>query len=265
MTLMPQYIQLPLIALAVSCVVMTLVWWRQLYTRNAGIVDGWWSYLFGIITIFYAWLSDGDALRELIILLMVTTWSFRLGTHLLVRNSGHSEEDVRYRKLRVEYGRHAGIKMWRFFMYQAASNVLLSVPFLITCLDHSSHLSVLVWMGLTIWSIGIVGESVADHQLKEFKKDPANKGKVCMNGLWNYSRHPNYFFEWLIWVGYAVVALDSPLGWIALYCPFVMYLLLNKVTGIPMLEELAVKSKGHAYITYQQTTSAFFPWFRKSH
>src|SRR5690242_18958756 len=110
------FIQLPLLALLLACIVMTLVWWRQLYTKNAGIVDGWWSYLFGMITILYAWLADGDALRELIILLMVAIWSFRLGTHLLIRNSTHTAEDVRYKKLRIEYGRYERIKMWRFFM-----------------------------------------------------------------------------------------------------------------------------------------------------
>src|SRR6185503_12312529 len=144
-------------------------------------------------------------------------------------NSSHREEDVRYRKLRIEYGRYERIKMWRFFMYQAFSNVLLSTPFLFICLDRSPNLSALVWSGIAVWCIGIIGESVADHQLKQFKKDPANKGKVCRQGLWNYSRHPNYFSEWLIWVGYALVALDSPYGWTALYCPVVMYLLLNKV------------------------------------
>jgi steroid 5-alpha reductase family enzyme len=99
--------------------------------------------------------------------------------------------------------------------------------------------------------------------LKAFKKDPATKGKVCEEGLWKYSRHPNYFFEWLIWIGYALIAMDSPLGWIAWICPISMYILLNKVTGIPMLEELAVVSKGQMYVRYQQTTSAFFPWFKK--
>jgi steroid 5-alpha reductase family enzyme len=260
---MPEIFKLSLYALILSCSVMTVVWWRQLYTRNAGIVDGWWSYLFGMIAIVYALLGGGDFTRTGIVTAMAVLWSFRLGTHLLIRNTSHAEEDARYKKLRQEYGAHEKFYMWRFFMYQAISNVLLSVPFLIVCLDKSPVISPLVWIGVLIWVGGIVGEAVADFQLKLFKNNPVNKNKVCQQGLWKYSRHPNYFFEWLIWIGFAVAAFDSPNGWLALICPVLMYLMLNKVTGIPMLEELAVKSKGEEYVRYQQTTSAFIPWFRK--
>ena len=105
---------------------------------------------------------------------------------------------------------------------------------------------------------------VADHQLKVFKADPANKGRVCQTGLWHYSRHPNYFFEWLIWVAFSTYALGSSWGWISWYCPGLMLFFLLKVTGIPMTEELAVKTKGEEYRTYQRTTSGFVPWFRKA-
>lgn len=253
---------LVLLGTLLSMIVLTLVWWRQLFTHNAGIVDGWWSYNFGLITLLYVILGPGDLFRKTVILAMVMIWSIRLGTHLLIRNTTHTDEDTRYKKLREEYGRHQHLMMWRFFMYQALSNVLLSAPFLIICLDESAKLSMWVWFGVAIWAIAIAGESIADAQLKRFKKDLSNRGKVCQAGLWNYSRHPNYFFEWLIWLGYAVMAIDSPYGWIALGCPVLMYLLLTKVTGIPMLEDLAVKSKGDAYREYQRTTNAFFPWFK---
>lgn len=104
---------------------------------------------------------------------------------------------------------------------------------------------------------------LADRQLARFRADPANKGKVCQAGLWNYSRHPNYFFEWLVWVGYAVFALGSPWGWLGLIAPALMLHFLLNVTGIPMTEELSLKSKGDAYRAYQRTTSAFVPWFKK--
>jgi steroid 5-alpha reductase family enzyme len=119
------------------------------------------------------------------------------------------------------------------------------------------------WTALGLWLIGIAGESVADYQLKQFKADPANKGKTCDAGLWNYSRHPNYFFEWLIWVSYFVFALGSPFGWVSLIAPLLMIYFLLKVTGIPATEEQALKTKGEAYRRYQQTTSAFIPWFKK--
>ena len=107
-------------------------------------------------------------------------------------------------------------------------------------------------------------EALADAQMKRFKAAPANRGQVCQVGLWRFSRHPNYFFEALIWVGFALFALGSPHGWIALSCPVLMLYFLLKVTGIPLTEEYAVKSKGAAYREYQRTTSAFIPWFHKS-
>ena len=100
-------------------------------------------------------------------------------------------------------------------------------------------------------------------QLKQFKANPANKGRVCQAGLWNFSRHPNYFFEWLVWVAFFLFALGSPWGWVTIYCPALMLFFLLKVTGIPMTEELAVKTKGDAYREYQRTTSVFVPWFKK--
>ncbi|MEO5979920.1 MAG: DUF1295 domain-containing protein [Chryseolinea sp.] len=261
---MNEYLLLSLCGLALALTVMTLVWWWQTKTKNAGIVDGWWSYIFGMLAVLYAIIGSGDPLRRATIALLVVIWSVRLGTHLLIRNTAHETEDERYRKLREEYGNREAFLMWRFFIYQAISNVVLSIPFLLISVDRSSEYSFLVWAGVVIWFVALIGESVADQQLRKFKMNRSNKGKVCEDGLWNYSRHPNYFFEWLIWVGYAMIAFDSPYGWISIICPVLMYILLNKVTGIPMLESLSVKSKGELYIKYQRTTSAFFPWFKKS-
>jgi steroid 5-alpha reductase family enzyme len=121
----------------------------------------------------------------------------------------------------------------------------------------------LEYIGAAVWAISILGEAVADGQLKAFKKNPANKGKVCDVGLWNYSRHPNYFFESMIWIGYALVALNGDYGWLGLLSPITITLLLFRVTGIPLTEQQAIRSKGEAYIEYQRTTSMFVPWFKK--
>jgi steroid 5-alpha reductase family enzyme len=112
-----------------------------------------------------------------------------------------------------------------------------------------------------LWLLAMLGESAADAQLNRFRSDPANKGKTCRVGLWNYSRHPNYFCEWLVWVAYFIYALGSPGGWMAVYAPALMYLFLTKVTGIKATEEHAVRSRGEDYREYQRTTNAFFPWF----
>jgi steroid 5-alpha reductase family enzyme len=153
--------------------------------------------------------------------------------------------------------------MFGFFQLQAALLVLLSVPFLIACLNPQPQINWLEWLGAAVWLVAVGGEGISDHQLKQFKENPANKGEVCQAGLWHYSRHPNYFFEWLVWVAFFLFALGSPLGCATIYCPALMLYFLIRVTGIPMTEDLAVKTKGEKYRAYQRTTSRFVPWFPK--
>jgi steroid 5-alpha reductase family enzyme len=164
----------------------------------------------------------------------------------------------------LEWGADAGRKMFWFFQLQGALLVALSSPFLLVCLNSRPDLSVWETAGLALWLVALAGESLADHQLKQFKAGKAGGGRVCQAGLWRYSRHPNYFFEWLIWVAFFVFALASPWGGVTIYCPALMLFFLLKVTGIPMTEELAVKTKGEEYVAYQRTTSGFVPWFRKT-
>lgn len=154
--------------------------------------------------------------------------------------------------------------MFGFFQVQGVLLVVLSVPFLLACLNGQVGLSPLEYIGVVIWLMALTGESLADHQLKRFRANPANKGRVCQAGLWHYSRHPNYFFEWLVWVAFFVFAAASQWGWVTIYCPALMLFFLLKVTGIPMTEELSVKNKGDEYHAYQRSTSAFVPWFRKN-
>jgi steroid 5-alpha reductase family enzyme len=119
------------------------------------------------------------------------------------------------------------------------------------------------YIGVAIWAISILGESLADGQLAAFKRKPESKGHTCREGLWRYSRHPNYFFEWFIWIGYALVGLGADYGWLGFISQaFILYFLL-RVTGIPATEAQAVRSRGDDYREYQRTTSAFVPWFPK--
>ena len=150
------------------------------------------------------------------------------------------------------------------FLIAALFGLFLSLPFLLAALNPAPTLSAFEYAGIALWLIALAGEAVADAQLAAFKRDPTSHGQVCQRGLWNYSRHPNYFFEWLIWVAWALFALASPYGWIALLCPLLMFYFLFRVTGIPATEAQALRSKGDAYRRYQQTTSAFVPWFKRS-
>ncbi|MEO6882975.1 MAG: DUF1295 domain-containing protein [Bacteroidia bacterium] len=247
-------------SLLAACFVLFLVWLLQKKLKNAGIVDIFWSYNFPIIALIYFFLGNGFQQRKILIIIMVIIWGARLGTYLLVRIFSHLHtEDGRYKQLREEWSPNINFRFFLFFQIQAISNVFLSIPFLIICINPNPKINFLEYFGALLWIIAIIGESVADRQLQVFKNNLENKGKVCDKGLWNYSRHPNYFFEWLIWVSYFVFALGSPFGWISIICPLSMLFLLFKVTGIPMTEEQSIRSKGDAYRAYQQTTSSFFP------
>jgi steroid 5-alpha reductase family enzyme len=117
--------------------------------------------------------------------------------------------------------------------------------------------------GVAVWLLSVVGEGIADRQLARFRENPANKGKTCRDGLWRYSRHPNYFFEWLHWFAYVLLAVGSPWFWLSAAGPVVMYLFLRYVSGIPYTEAQALRSRGEDYRRYQQTTPMLFPWFPK--
>jgi steroid 5-alpha reductase family enzyme len=252
------------IALAATILVMTLVWLLSVRLRNAGIVDVAWSAMFTLLALIHAGGSHGWIVRRVIAATLMSFWSLRLASHLWRRVVGHIEtEDVRYAALRESWGAHANQKMLFFFWFQGLSNVALSVPVLIASRNATPRLHPLEIAGAMLFVVSVIGEAIADAQLRRFRADPANKGRVMNAGLWRLSRHPNYFFEWLVWIAWLVVALASPHGWIVAYCPLLMLWFLYKVTGIPATEAHSLQSKGDAYRRYQQTTSAFIPWFPK--
>jgi steroid 5-alpha reductase family enzyme len=229
---------------------------------NYGIVDIAWSYAFGALAAFYALAAGGWPLRRALVLGMVSLWSLRLGTHLFRRVMGHHPvEDGRYVAMRTQWRGNFAAKMFGFFQMQAVSVVLLGLPFLLAMRNTAPQLHALEIAGVVLWVIALAGEALADAQLAAFKRDPANRGAVCDRGLWRLSRHPNYFFEWLVWVAFAVFASASPLGFLSVLSPAIILYLLLKVTGIPATEEQAVRSKGDAYRRYQQSTHAFVPWW----
>ena len=151
--------------------------------------------------------------------------------------------------------------MFIFFQQQAVSVLILGWPFLLVARNPDEAFQPLEIAGLTLWLAALLGEWLADTQLARFKQDPANQGQVCAVGLWGYSRHPNYFFEWCVWLGYFVFACASPWGWTSFICPAVMLYLLLEVTGVPMAEAQSLRSRGDAYRAYQRRVSVFVPWW----
>jgi steroid 5-alpha reductase family enzyme len=250
-----------LTALAALCSVFAVLHAVARRIDNYGIVDIAWPYAFAALAAFYALAGTGWPVRRALIATLACIWSIRLGTHLFIRiTRHHPAEDARYAQLRRDWAGNFHPKMFGFFQLQAASVVLLGLAFLLAAQNSAPALHPLEVAGAGLWLIALAGEALADAQLAAFKRDPANRGRVCATGLWRYSRHPNYFFEWLVWVAFFVFALASPWGWIAIVGPVSILYLLLRVTGIPMTEEQGVRSKGDAYRRYQQTTSAFVPW-----
>jgi steroid 5-alpha reductase family enzyme len=247
-------------ALAALCVLFAFVYGWARRIDNYGIVDIAWSYAFILLALIYCALGSGWPVRRALVAAIVSVWGLRLGTHLLVRIARkHPEEDGRYLQLRKDWGSAFRLKMAGFFQLQAVSVVLLGYPFLAACSNPYPALGPLEWAGAAVWLAAISGEALADAQLAHFKHDRGNAGKVCDAGLWRYSRHPNYFFEWMIWVSYFLIGCASPWGWPGIISPACILFLLLRVTGIPATEEQSVRSKGEAYRRYQERTSAFVP------
>lgn len=258
---------------------MALTWTLARRWSNYGLVDVVWSAGFAPIALGYFMgaayraydaklngFPEWSFLRALVLVAMVIFWSIRLAWHLGRRVlSHHPIEDVRYARLRMKWGASASSRMFGFFQIQGILQVLLSFPFLFGCLNFRSNanenpFAVVEMVSIAVWLIGIIGEAISDAQLARFRRIPSNRGQVCRTGLWSWSRHPNYFFEWVIWVAYWLYACASPWGWMSFIAPALILYFLTKVTGIPMTEALSVESKGEAYRDYQRSTSAFIPW-----
>ena len=240
--------------------VMTYLWFRQKRTGNAGVVDVAWAFSFGLFAIFYCLTVGGLWERKLFVSALVCIWSFRLGSYLYSRVAG-KDEDTRYAGLREDWGENFETWLFYFFIFQALVASALSVCFLVPMFVEEPLFRGSDLLGALILIVSVAGEGLADLQLKAFKKDPSHRGQVCKQGLWRYSRHPNYFFEWIHWWAYIPLACGTSYWWLTLIGPVSMFFFITKMTGIPATEERSVVNRGQAYIDYQNETNAFFPWF----
>lgn len=245
----------------IMAVIMAVLWFYQKRTRNAGFVDVCWAVGTGLLAILFALLADGDGTRRMIIATCAGAWGLRLGGYLFRRVRSEAE-DGRYRALREQWGDRTQVLMFGFFQVQAFWAVLFATPMLIAAANPASP-GWLDILGIAIWAVAFGGEALADRQLARFRARPDSRGRVCQQGLWRYSRHPNYFFEWIHWWAYVAFALTGPWGWLTLAWPLLMLWFLLKITGVPPTEANAVASRGDAYRAYQRTTNTFFPGPRR--
>jgi len=248
-----------LLGWATMIVLMAQLWLVQRYLGKAGLVDVLWAAGVGILGVLFALAANGYPPRRILIGALAGAWSFRLSSYLL-RRVLRMAEDGRYEELKRKWGPRAQTWLFAFFQVQALWAVLFAAPMLIAATNQAEPLGWPDALAVLIWIAAVFGEQQADRQLAAFRNEPANAGKVCRQGLWRYSRHPNYFFEWLHWWTYVLFGWNAPYGWLTLMGPALMLLFLFKVTGIPPTEANALRSRGDAYREYQRTTSAFFPW-----
>ena len=249
-----------LIVWLLAAAMMTLGWRWQRARANAGIVDVLWAAGMGGSAVLLAAIGNGAPWTRLALAVLGGAWGIRLAVHLWTRVRDEPE-DGRYQNLRAHW-HGSQFKFFLFFQFQALLIVLFSLPFLAVARNPRTFDP---WMliGIAIWLVSVIGEAVADRQLARFRADPANRGRTCRDGLWRYSRHPNYFFEWVHWFAYVCVAIGSPIAWLAWAGPLVMHVFLRWISGIPYTETQALRSRGDDYRAYQRSTPMLIPWFPK--
>ena len=253
-----------LAAIAVAlAILMAGAWLVQQRTGNSGWVDTIWTFSLGSVGVSGAlWPVAGASpnARQWLVAGLVAIWSLRLGVHIAVRTAGITD-DPRYAAFASEWGADSPRRMFVFLQNQGLGSIPLVFAIFVAARFPGDALGLQDYLGALILLAGIAGEALADAQLKSFRANPANKGQVCDIGLWRWSRHPNYFFEWFGWLAYPVIALSPNYGWglATLLAPVFMYWILVYVTGIPPLEAQMLRSRGDRYRDYQSRTSRFFP------
>ena len=248
-----------LVAWACMAAAMAVLWLVQLRTGDASIVDVGWAFGTGAVgAALVGTAGGGDPARRALAAAMVAVWSVRLGVHLWRRVHASAREEGRYRYLREALGDRAGVGLFAFFQVQAAWAVMFAMP-VWAAAEAARALDRLDALGVAVWAAGVLGESVADRQLARFRADPRRRAAVCDTGLWGWSRHPNYFFEWLQWWGYVALGAGSGHWWVTVAGVVVMYVFITRITGIPYTEKQAMRSRGEAYRRYRERVPAFFP------
>ncbi|HEY4259577.1 MAG TPA: DUF1295 domain-containing protein [Schlesneria sp.] len=259
---MPPFAQTLLINFGCLIAVMVMIWVVSLVRRDASIIDPFWGTGFVIVAwLSCAWNHATDP-RSLLLADLTTVWGLRLSLYLLWRNSNHGE-DRRYAAMRTHHGANfAWVSMFTVFLMQAVILWFVAFPLQAALASkESAPLTAFDAVGIAVWSLGFLFESIGDWQMARFQADPDNEGKVMDRGLWRYTRHPNYFGDFCVWWGLYLLAAPAGAAW-TIGSPIVMSLLLMKVSGVTLLES-TITDRRPDYAAYKARTSSFVPWFPK--
>lgn len=240
-----------------AAILMLLTWLIQVRTNDASYVDVVWAAGIGLATVYCFFIFTEINLRTCLIFLCPLFWSYRLSYYLIKRLIKLGHEDSRYQTMRTSFGGYANLVFLIFFQVQALFILIFATPVVIALLSPDNILSINDIVGLLIFITALLGEAIADKQLLKHKIEHGNN-ITCQTGLWYYSRHPNYFFEWMHWFSYALFSISSSYFYITLMMPFIMLFFIIYVTGVPHVEREALKKKPD-YDDYIKTTPMLIP------
>ena len=245
--------------LAILLALLTVLWFVSIRIKDASIIDIFWGPACALPAILTFFRTEGADPRALILTVLVSLWAARLALYLGQRNLGHGE-DIRYQNMRARQGSDEVFARWsltRVFYLQGVIAWFVSLPVQVGQFGGDGF-GALAVIGTVVFAIGLGFEAIGDWQLKQFKADPANKGKLMTGGLWAFTRHPNYFGDAAVWTGLTLIALEAPYGWLTVLSPAVMAFFLVKVSGKAMTERLMEK-KYPEYADYRRRVSGFIP------
>ncbi len=241
----------------VVILVMLILWALQCRWGNAAWVDIAWACCTSISGIFLILQVSSPLERRVLAAVLAGAWGLRLSVYLGLRLHRHGG-DSRYEAMERKYEDRLQRFYFGFFMLQGVAAALYAMPMMASAVGPWPSLWAIV--GSVVVVLGISMVTIADLQLAAFKKTHADPSALCNRGLWSWSRHPNYFFEWLTWCGWAIMAVDGTAWWIGLGGAGLMLYFLLKVSGIPHVEREAIRKRGDEYLEYQRSTSMFIPW-----
>jgi steroid 5-alpha reductase family enzyme len=250
-----------LIGLGLILAASTVVWMISVRLEDASIADISWGLGFVLLAWLYCLLSPTLTPRSWLVAVLITLWGARLSWHIFRRNHGH-EEDPRYQAMRASHGQAFRWRsLFTVFWLQGVILWFVALPLLAAVQTaHPAALTAVDGLGVLLFAVGFSFEVVGDRQLRRFRADQSNRGRVLDRGLWRYTRHPNYFGDAALWWGVYALAAATPNGWLTVLSPALMTFLLMRVSGVTLLEQ-SLKASKPGYHAYIARTPAFFPWF----
>ena len=260
LSLTPFLINLAVSAVAIA-VLMALIMALSSRLRDWSLIDMFWGPGFVVValTSYLVSIGHGDDARRLIALLVTAVWGLRLGAYIFLRNRGHGQDPRYTAMLRHATGSVPVFVIKKVYWPQGFAMWLVSLPIQFAMFVLAAP-NVITWVGVALAAVGIAFESIGDAQLRRFKQDPGNEGRIMDQGLWRYTRHPNYFGDVCVMFGLWLISLGNWLGLLLAFAPLYMTHLLLNVSGKKLLERRMTRKRGAAYEAYVARTSSFFPW-----